>query len=127
MQQALADVAADTTVDEVLVEGGRAVGVRVADGAILRGELVVSTSSAPETVLRLLGGRYGVDALDSRLRRWKLFDPIVLASWGVARPLDDAPPMLILEGVGPLELAGQLIERDDDERLDGDDEQRPAR
>jgi phytoene desaturase len=105
------EVRLDTTVDEVLVEGGRAVGVRVADGAILRGELVVSTSSAPETVLRLLGGRYGVDALDSRLRRWKLFDPIVLASWGVARPLDDAPPMLILEGVGPLELAGRPNER----------------
>lgn len=105
------EVRLDATVDEVLVREGRAEGVRLGDGTIVRGDLVVSTSSAPETVLRLLGGRYGRDALDQRLARWKLFDPIVLASFGVARPLADAPSTLVLDGLKGVEIAGRAVDR----------------
>lgn len=101
----------DATVDEVLVRDGRAEGVRLGDGSIVRGDVVVSTSSAPETVLRLLGGRYGRDALDQRLQRWKLFDPIILASFGVARPLADAPSTLVLDGLRGVELADRVVDR----------------
>jgi phytoene desaturase len=101
----------DATVDEVLVRDGRAEGVRLGDGTIVRGDAVVSTSSAPETVLRLLGGRYGRDALDHRLERWKLFEPIILASFGVARPLADAPSTLTIDGLRGVELAGRKVDR----------------
>ncbi|MEZ4451275.1 MAG: NAD(P)/FAD-dependent oxidoreductase [Nannocystaceae bacterium] len=101
----------DSTVDEVLVERDRAVGVRLDDGTILRGDLVVSTSSAPETVLRLLGGRYGADELRERMDTWKLFDPIVLASWGVARSLADAPQTLSVSEVDGRVLGGRAVDR----------------
>jgi len=96
----------ESTVEEVVVSDGRARGVRLTDGTIVEGDLVVSTSSAPETVFRLLGGRYGAAALEKRLSTWKLFQPIVLASFGVATPLSDQPPMLILDGIHPLDVGG---------------------
>lgn len=101
----------DATVDEILVEDDRAYGVRLSDGSTLRGDLVVSTSSAPETVLRLLGGRYGADALHERLARWKLFDPIVLVSWGVARTLPDVPSTLVVTGFDAPTLAGRVVDQ----------------
>ena len=82
------------TVDEVLVAGDQAHGVRLSDGTYLDADVVVSTSSAPETVLRLLGGRYGMADWKPRLDRWQLFQPIVLASWGIAKTFEEQPSTL---------------------------------
>jgi phytoene dehydrogenase-like protein len=104
------EAALHSTVDEVLVRGGRASGVRLADGSMLGADVVISTSSAPETVLRLLGGRYDAEATRERLARWKLFDPIVLASLGVATPYATTPGILVIDGVAPFEVGGRTIE-----------------
>jgi phytoene dehydrogenase-like protein len=92
------------TVDEVLVENGQACGLRLDDGTILSGDAVLSTSSTPETVLRLLGGRYDAAALRERLQKWKLFQPIVLASFGVDDPLSAVPPMLLVDRLAPFRV-----------------------
>jgi phytoene dehydrogenase-like protein len=84
------------TVEEVVVRHDRACGVRLADGTIVDADIVVSTSSMPETVLQLLGGRYGADGLRHRMDEWKLFDAIVLLSYGVALPLQDVPSSLVV-------------------------------
>ncbi len=94
------------TVDEILVENGRAAGVRLADGTMLAADAVVSTSSAPETVLRLLGGRYAADATRDRIARWKMFQPIVLASFGVDVPLTGVPAMLVVDRLAPFDVGG---------------------
>lgn len=93
-----------TTVDEILVKNDRACGVRLSDGTILDADIVISTSSAPETVLRLLGGRYGADDVRRRLETWKLFQPIVMVSFGVAKPFTDTPSTLILSGLEPFNV-----------------------
>lgn len=100
------EVRIHSTVDEVLVQGDRARGVRLADGAFLDADVVVSTSSAPETVLRLLGGRYGGSETRHRLERWEMFQPIVLASYGVALPLAGVPSTLLVDNVEPLTVGG---------------------
>lgn len=105
------DVMLNTTVDEVLVRGDRARGVRLEDGAELDADFVVSTSSAPETVFRLLGGRYGASALRDRMERWSLFSPALLATFGVARSFSDSPSSLLLDGVTPFEVGGSWNER----------------
>ena len=92
------------TVDEILVDGGRARGVRLDDGTILAADAVVSTSSMPETTLRLLGGRYEAAATRERIQRWKMFQPIVLASFGVSLPLKDLPAMLLADGLAPFRI-----------------------
>lgn len=98
------------TVDEVLVDNGRACGVQLADGTIVQGDAVVSTASAPETVLRLLGGRYDAAATRERLAEWKLFDPIVLASFGVEQTYKDLPSLLIFDKLAPFEIGGRKLE-----------------
>lgn len=99
------------TVDEILVHDGRAAGVRLADGTMLAGDAVISTASAPETVLRLLGGRYDAGATRTRLEQWKMFDPIVMASFGVSRPYAQHPTLLTLDGIPPRTIGGRSCER----------------
>jgi phytoene dehydrogenase-like protein len=94
------------TVDEILVEHGRPSGVRLSDGSIVGADLVISTSSTPETVFRLLGGRYEAPTTRDRMARWKLFQPIVLASFGVDVPLVDVPAMLVVDRVAPFTVGG---------------------
>lgn len=93
-----------STVDEIVVKDDRARGVVLSDGTLLQADHVISTASAPESVLRLLGGRYGADELRQRLASWKLFDPIVLVSFGVADDLAGVPPTLLLDGIEPLRV-----------------------
>jgi phytoene dehydrogenase-like protein len=102
------EVVLHSTVDEVLVEADRVRGVRLADGSILDADVVVSTASAPETVLRLLGGKYGAKQTRERLESWKLFQPIVLASYGVEASLASVSPAstLVIDHVEPLVVGG---------------------
>lgn len=95
-----------STVDEIVTEENRARGVRLDDGQILKADAVISTSSMPETVLRLLGGRYDADATRERMEKWKLFAPIVLASFGVDVPLADVPAMLVVTMPKPFIIGG---------------------
>lgn len=96
------DVRVHATVDEILVEGDRACGVRLADGTLVRADAVVSTSSTPETSLRLLGGRWAPAAHPSV--PMTLFEPIVLASFGVAASFASSPPLLIVDAVTPFKI-----------------------
>ncbi|HEX7668479.1 MAG TPA: NAD(P)-binding protein, partial [Polyangiaceae bacterium] len=100
-----------TTVDEILVRDGRACGVRLSDGTMLEADAVISTSSGPETVLRLLGGRYGADETRERLEKWKLFEPIVLQSFGVAASFSYAPSTLLIDDVEPFDVGGRRNDR----------------
>jgi phytoene dehydrogenase-like protein len=38
--------------------------------------------------------------------QWRMFQPIVLASFGVAKSLDDQPSTLLVDGIEPLTLGG---------------------
>jgi phytoene dehydrogenase-like protein len=95
-----------STVEEVLVSAGRARGVRLVSGEEIHADIVISTSSTPETVLRLLGGRHGANETQEHLERWTLFPPIVLASYGVGTPLPDAPQRMVVDHVAPLTVGG---------------------
>ena len=99
------------TVDEILVERDRARGVRLADGSLHEADFVISTSSLPETALRLLGGRYGAEDVRNKLEHWKLFDPVALVSFGVSAPLSDVPSTLLLDRVAPFDTGGKQSDR----------------
>lgn len=99
------------TVEEILVSEGRATGVRLADGSFLRSDAVICTSSTPELVFHLLGGRHQTAAMEERLASWKLFTPIVLASYGIASPLPNLPQILVLRGIDVLDVGGVSNER----------------
>ncbi len=96
----------NTTVEEVLVSNDRATGVRLTDGTMIPADVVISTASGPETVFRLLAGRYGAAEWKARTSEWRMFQPIVLASFGVARTFDDQPSTLLVDGVEPFVIGG---------------------
>jgi len=70
IESAGGEIVVGAEVSTVLVEGGRATGVRMADGRELRAELVISDAGVPNTALHLLPeGTPGRDALLATLKR----------------------------------------------------------
>lgn len=104
------EVTVHTTVEEILVENKRAIGVRLTDGTELRARAIVSTAGAHETLLRLLGGRYLDRAARHRLDDWPTFDPIVLLSAGVEMPLAELPSTLLIRQTSPLSIGDRESE-----------------
>lgn len=97
----------DATVEEVLERDGTAVGVRLTDGTMIDADVVVSTASVPETVFRLLAGRFGAAEWKSRMDTWPMFQPIVLASFGIADSLEAEPSTLLVDGIEPFTVGGR--------------------
>lgn len=102
------EVVLHATADEIAVSDDRVLGVRLADGTLRKADIVVSTASTPETIFRLLGGRYEATAMRERLAHWKTFEPIVLASFGVAQSYAGMPSLMSIEGLPGREVAGRV-------------------
>jgi len=80
-------------VEEILVEGNRAVGLRLADGSEAYGERVVSAAPGHTTIFRMLGGRYTDRSVRDRYTQWPMFPGRVLVSFGVRAGIVDVPPV----------------------------------
>ncbi len=102
-------------VTEILVERGRAVGVRTEDGRVVHADHVVSAADGRTTLYTLLGGRY----LPARLRALyeggaPTFPPLVQVSLGLRRRID-GPSGVAFRLARPLEVGptrhAQLIVR----------------
>jgi phytoene desaturase len=100
----------NTTVEEIVERDGCARAVRLTDGTLLNADIVVSTSSVPETVFRLLGGRFGAAEWRPRLDTWRMFQPIVLTSFGVDRSLEGESSTQLIDGIEPFTIGGHRNE-----------------
>lgn len=106
------------TVEEIIVENDRAVGVRLADGAASptplrlqhRADVVVSAADGYSTIFKLLGGRYLNEKIENRYRNWKLIRPMVMVSFGVTREFPDEPWMSIIKLERPFAVGSQTID-----------------
>lgn len=113
------------TVQEILVEGDRkagdrgtrgrtasdrAVGVRLADGAEHRADVVISAADGRSTIFEMLGGRYVDQRIEDRYKNWKLFRPMVAVSFGIAREFAGEPWMTLLQPTDPFEVGGRPID-----------------
>jgi len=87
----------NATVEEILVENDRAVGVRLADGSEHRADVVVSAADGYSTVFEMLGGRYVDDKIENRYRNWRLIRPLVMVSFGVAHEFAGKPWLSIIK------------------------------
>jgi len=103
-------------VDEILVEGGRAVGARLADGSEERADVVVSAADGHATIYWMLGGRYVGEVHRDLYERGVLpiFTSIIFIGVGVDRGFSDQPQ--IVTGINlPLaeafELGGRSYDR----------------
>jgi phytoene desaturase len=98
------------TVEEILVEGGRAVGVRLADGTEHRADAVVSAADGHSTLFKMLGGRYLNDKIVKRYATWKTTQPLLMASYGVAKEFPDEPPFTTIVLEHPLNIGQQAVD-----------------
>lgn len=99
------------SVKEILAEGERAMGVRLADGSIHRADVVVSAADGYSTIFKMLGGRYVNSKIRKRYQNWRLFRPLVLASFGVARKYDGEPSYNIIFLERPIKVGNQTIDK----------------
>lgn len=74
-------------VSKIIVEGGRAVGVRLKDGSEHRADFVISAADLHHTVYDMLGGRYVTEQLTRMFSSWRMFTPIVIVSLGLQTTL----------------------------------------
>ncbi len=94
-------------VERILVEGGRAVGVRLADGSEHRADAVISAADGRTTIFGMLGGRYASPELRRVYAEWKVYPPLVQVMVGVARDLSAEPGHLLFDLPRPILLAGR--------------------
>lgn len=94
-------------VREIMVESSKAVGVRLADGAEHRSDIVISAADGHSTIFDMLGGKY----IDDRIRRYydelPLFPPLIQIALGVARSFEGLPPAVLYLLDEPVVIAGQ--------------------
>jgi phytoene dehydrogenase-like protein len=100
-------VTCKATVEEILVEHDQAVGVKLADGSEHRADVIVSAADGYSTIFEMLGGRYVDNKIKSRYHSWKLFRPIVLVSFGVAREFKDEPSLSVILLQPPMKVGQQ--------------------
>jgi len=98
------------TVEEILVEEDRAVGVRLADGSQHRAGAVVSAADGHGTIFGMLGGRHADEKTRARYANWKLIRPMLMVSFGAAREFPGEPWLQILKLERPITIGEASIE-----------------
>jgi phytoene dehydrogenase-like protein len=83
-------------VEKILVENGRAVGVRLADGSEERADVVIAAGDGYTTIFKLLDGKFTDLQIRERYTNWQPFQSMLFVSAGVNRTFPDVP--LSVEG-----------------------------
>ena len=78
-------------VEKILVENGRAVGIRLTDGSEYTADYVISAADGHATIFEMLEGKYVDEKIRKIYDNYKLFPPILLVGLGVDRKFDDIP------------------------------------
>jgi phytoene dehydrogenase-like protein len=101
-------------VDKILVEDGRAVGIRLEDGSEHRARYIISAADGHATIWNMLGGQYLNDGIGKAYNELELFPPILMIGIGVKRTFDDLPCAtggMVIELRRPFDVAGKAVER----------------
>jgi phytoene desaturase len=104
-------VRCDTGVDEILVERGTAVGVRLAGGQALAADIVVSNADSATTYRRLLAPRHRRRWTDRRIERSRSSMSLFVWYFGTSRQYTDVAHHTILLGPRYRELLADIFDR----------------
>jgi phytoene dehydrogenase-like protein len=78
-------------VEKILVENGRAVGVRFEDGSEARADIVISAGDRHTTIFKLLEGKFADKKIRAMYENWQPFRSMVYVGVGVKRTFPDFP------------------------------------
>jgi phytoene desaturase len=98
------------TVEKILVEQDRAVGVRLADGSEHRADIVISAADGYSTIFQMLGGRYIDQKIRSLYGTWPVSPALLIASFGVARQFPGERAEHIVRLQRPITIGSQQID-----------------
>lgn len=104
------EITYNATVEKILVENGRAVGVRLAHGEERRADAVIAAGDGQQTLFKLLDNRYLDDALRARYRDWRLILPWVTLSFGVRREFAGEPHFTTYRLAEPITVGPTQVE-----------------
>ncbi|MEW6026455.1 MAG: NAD(P)/FAD-dependent oxidoreductase [Planctomycetota bacterium] len=85
-----------STVTKIIVEGDRAAGVQLENGRQYLADTVISAADGYSAIFQMLEGKYTDQRIQDMYKRWKLFTPIMLVNFGVAREFKGEPSINIL-------------------------------
>jgi phytoene dehydrogenase-like protein len=94
-------------VSKILVENGKSVGIRLADGTEHRGHIVISAADGHSTLFQMLDGKYISQKVQEYYEQLPLFPPLIQVSLGVARSFEELPRLLLFHLKQPTIIAGK--------------------
>lgn len=103
------EIAYRSTVKEILVEAGRAVGVRLAGGSEERAGAVIAACDGRSVLFDMLGGRCVPEKARQRYATWQTFKPLLMATFGVARSFPGEPAFTTLVLDRPFTIGSESI------------------
>jgi phytoene dehydrogenase-like protein len=94
-------------VSKILVQGGKAVGVRLANGKEHKADIVISAADGHTTIFQMLEGKYVDKKVREYYEKFPLFPPLIQVSLGVARSFEGEPRLLLYHLKQPVAIAGK--------------------
>jgi phytoene dehydrogenase-like protein len=94
-------------VKDLIVENGKACGVRMENGDERRADIVVWAADGHHLIYDILGGRYVNDVIREMYEKWIPVMPLVHVMMGVNRDLSKEPARLSFELEIPIKVAGE--------------------
>lgn len=99
-------------VRSIIVDNGRAAGVRFTDGSEERADIVISNANGYATIFDMLDGRFTNSGIRSYYSRPEdRIEMGIHVSLGVARDLSREPHAIVLPLRAPIEIAGEMRDR----------------
>jgi phytoene dehydrogenase-like protein len=80
-----------TAVSKIIVENGKAVGIRTADGTEHRSDIVISAADGHDTIFNMLEGKFINDKIRGYYDKLPLFPPLVHVALGIKRDFPNVP------------------------------------
>lgn len=102
----------NSRVEKILVDNGRAVGIRLAGGAEYRGDYVVSAADGHATLYDMLDGRFVPPAFEKFFNQGQTFPSLVFVALGVARTFHTVPHSYLFPLKEPLQIDPQTVLHD---------------
>jgi phytoene dehydrogenase-like protein len=82
-------------VAKILVEGNRAVGIRLLNGKEYRGAIIISAADGHSTIFNMLDGKFINDRIREYYSELPLFPPLLYTGLGVARAFPTEPHEIV--------------------------------
>ncbi len=95
----------NSRVEKIIVEGGKAVGVRLIDGREAFADYILSAADGYKTHYELLGEEYLTEEVASYYKTMPIFPPLIQVSYGVNMDTTQLPEVLQFELERPIRIA----------------------